>query len=80
MSEKDICAICYETLDNESCYKLECGHSYHNKCIINWFRTGKNNCPLCNSNKLDIDNMNYFTKIEMLEEIIKFTTIYNYCC
>ena len=48
MSE-EICAICHESLENNK-YKIpECNHEYHTNCIITWFRTGKNRCPLCNN-------------------------------
>lgn len=49
----DLCAICHESL-NENTYTLpECNHSFHSNCIITWFRTGKNNCPLCNNNGIN---------------------------
>ncbi len=46
------CAICAEngcdhTLDG-------CNHSFHAHCIIAWFRTGNNTCPLCRSSGSDI--------------------------
>ena len=46
----DICPICHETLESDSCpvYTLpECGHTYHTNCIVTWFRTCHKNCPLC---------------------------------
>ena len=68
----NLCSICYENLDYNT-HSLECNHKYHTNCIINWFRLGNNNCPLCNSDKLDINKMNYFTKISTIDEIIKFS-------
>ena len=52
MSSHDLCAICHENIDsnNNSIYTLpECNHVYHTNCIMTWFRTGKNSCPLCNN-------------------------------
>ena len=52
---EEICAICHEPLENDK-YKIpECNHEYHTNCIITWFRTGKNRCPLCNNE--GINNM-----------------------
>lgn len=42
------CSICLNTMNPKFMYKLsECNHSFHTKCIIGWFRTGKSSCPLC---------------------------------
>ena len=41
------CAICAERInDNE--YSLECNHTFHTKCIIDWFRYC-GTCPMCRS-------------------------------
>jgi len=55
------CSICWEDMDmqdfNDSqestltCFKLECGHSYHTKCIIMALSKTKHQCPLCNKEK-----------------------------
>ena len=48
--EPDKCIICLELLENEPQYKLpECNHSFHQNCIMHWFRDGNNKCPLCNN-------------------------------
>ena len=36
--------------NNTPIYKLPCGHIFHTKCIVEWFRVGSGNCPLCNDN------------------------------
>jgi len=46
----DICAICHDSLGNESLYELpECGHKFHTNCIMTWFRAKHDTCPLCNN-------------------------------
>ena len=50
--EIDQCCICLcEMDDNNKLHKLDCGHKFHTDCIIEVFRTTKNNenglCPLC---------------------------------
>ena len=42
------CAICLLEMDESSGYKLpECGHRFHANCIISWFRSKHESCPLC---------------------------------
>nr|QBK86379.1 MAG: putative RING finger E3 ubiquitin ligase [Marseillevirus LCMAC102] len=41
---KDFCPI--PILNDESVYQLNCGHTFHKKCIIKWLRE-HNTCPLC---------------------------------
>jgi hypothetical protein len=43
----DICAICHEDLSNNLYSLPECDHTYHVNCIMHWFRTNHNTCPLC---------------------------------
>jgi hypothetical protein len=57
----DQCIVCYDDMDMKSfkdiaestltCTKLECGHAYHTKCIINCLKNSKTECPLCNKPK-----------------------------
>ena len=68
--DENICSICYEPL-NESDSNLECGHRYHSNCIIKWFRSGKQNCPLCNDTSIDTSNLLWGTKIETISQIKK---------
>ena len=45
--ENNECIICLEKMiKNDHIKILECGHIYHNKCIIEWFNR-VNECPLC---------------------------------
>lgn len=59
MSSHELCAICHENIDlnDGSIYTLpECNHCYHTNCIMTWFRTGKNTCPLCNNHGVNQNN------------------------
>lgn len=40
------CSICYEYMDQASCYDTKCGHLFHIKCITTFYING-NSCPLC---------------------------------
>jgi hypothetical protein len=43
-----VCLICLDELNNENNYCIiDCKHEFHSKCLINWFRSGKNTCPMC---------------------------------
>ena len=58
-SDKEECSICLEKLDkrnmnnlfiieNDGCFKLECGHTFHSKCLNKLRKFGINNlCPMC---------------------------------
>ena len=50
--EADLCIICYSELDcsGSATYSLpECGHTFHQNCIMHWFRQANSKCPLCNN-------------------------------
>ena len=57
------CMICLENLSNEQQYSLpECSHTFHQNCIMQWFRSGSHKCPLCNNlgiNELENTNNDY---------------------
>ena len=43
----EVCAICRDDLCQNT-HTLECNHTYHTNCIMNWFRTPEaTKCPLC---------------------------------
>ena len=41
----DTCTICFE--NSGVTHKLPCHHRFHANCIIAWFRSGSNTCPVC---------------------------------
>lgn len=43
-----------ENHNYDSPFSLECGHTYHKKCIADWM-SRKNYCPLCKT-KIDVDD------------------------
>ncbi len=57
----DPCVICFEGMDMKSfederentgtCFKLECGHAYHTRCIIQCLSHMHQKCPNCNKTK-----------------------------
>lgn len=61
------CAICWDTMDmeefndenesTETCFKLECGHAFHTKCIVLALQKTKHSCPSCNKEKTPIEQL-----------------------
>jgi hypothetical protein len=49
MNEEDICVICLSELKGQNTYELNCKHTFHTKCIMDWFRSesSSGNCPCC---------------------------------
>lgn len=57
----DICPVCLENMDMTSfndtrdstptCYKLDCGHSFHTTCIIRCLSIEGKKCPSCSNQK-----------------------------
>ncbi|XP_050772260.1 E3 ubiquitin-protein ligase TTC3 isoform X2 [Gopherus flavomarginatus] len=45
-SDDDPCIICHEELSQENVCVLECGHSFHRRCIGTWLKT-QSTCPTC---------------------------------
>jgi len=74
------CVVCYDNMDmleyedpkqsTETCFKLDCGHSFHTKCIINFLSKTEHECPTCNKirppeQKLEMEGLVY----SLLKEI-----------
>jgi hypothetical protein len=55
------CAICFEEMDmkayddehasTQTCFKLQCNHAFHTKCIVECLQKTNHNCPSCNKHK-----------------------------
>lgn len=41
------CSICMCDVKARQCKRLECGHSFHARCIKKWFGRGSLTCPMC---------------------------------
>lgn len=56
-SEKDemsstseiVCTICLCDIEENECYKLDCGHCFHTSCIVRNLQCGNISCPSCRS-------------------------------
>ena len=75
------CAICWDTMDmrefqdpqesTATCFKIECGHAFHTRCLVSCLTSGRHKCPLCNSDKppeQELEHTGYARK--MLQEIL----------
>ena len=74
MSENS-CSICLqEYQDNEQTYTLDaCGHKFHTKCIIDWFRRAST-CPCCRNNNVEaFDNIPAYILRERAKELRKIS-------
>ena len=47
MSDSRDCSICRHDSPDMSFHVLPCQHEFHTNCIIQWFRSGVDSCPLC---------------------------------
>ena len=57
----DMCSLCFDPMDmigfsdqreqTSTCVKLECGHAYHTRCIIQCLSRVDRKCPQCNTHK-----------------------------
>jgi len=55
------CVICFDAMDmnefaderesTQTCIKLDCGHAYHTRCIIQCLSSMNQKCPNCNKDK-----------------------------
>lgn len=63
------CPICYEDMDmkefrdqkesTETCFKLECGHAFHTRCIVMVLSKTQHQCPSCNKHKTPEEQLEY---------------------
>lgn len=55
------CTVCFEEMDmhayqderasTPTCFKLECNHAFHTKCIVECLQKTRHKCPSCNEDK-----------------------------
>ena len=62
------CSICLDDESNDPTTTLECGHSFHTKCAMHWFRYENIHCPLCRSTE-DMYAANTITEEERFRRI-----------
>jgi hypothetical protein len=58
---ENTCIICFDTMDmvefdderdsTQTCIKLDCGHAYHTRCIVQCLSSTNHKCPNCNKSK-----------------------------
>ena len=74
------CPICQEDLperaENDAelpaCHTLECGHRYHTGCIVPWFRSGQNTCPMCRGEpRVKFGYLDTMTRCSMLRRMAR---------
>lgn len=63
------CPVCYDDMDmkefgddkesTETCFKLECGHAFHTKCIVMVLSKTEHQCPSCNKHKTPEEQMEH---------------------
>jgi len=54
LSRRQECAICMDVLKSRQRRKsLQCGHTFHCRCIKKWFGRGSLTCPMCRTVCLD---------------------------
>lgn len=41
------CSVCMEPMTTRNSRELECGHTFHKKCLRKWKLEGNRTCPLC---------------------------------
>jgi hypothetical protein len=58
----------------QTCYKLECGHAYHTKCIVRFLTSTQHKCPLCNKHKTPDEQISREGVIRSLLTEVKKTT------
>ena len=67
------CPICLDELDKENNYCIiDCKHEFHSKSLINWFRSGKNTCPMCRNTGESYSK--YTTSDTLFKMKIKYAT------
>ena len=58
--EENQCPICLHEMCTHF-HELGCGHCFHTNCIVDWFRHGRSQCPLCRDDPSPIESLDGFT-------------------
>lgn len=46
------CSVCLGDIEENDRYELDCGHAFHTRCIVQWFRSCSGGpCPNCRANE-----------------------------
>ena len=80
------CTICFEDMDMKAygderdstptCFKLECNHAFHTKCIVECLQKTRHKCPSCNENKsLEETLSREGVILEIVDEIKKVESV-----
>lgn len=64
-----VCVICHEDVSTRNTFstrRLNCGHAYHTKCLMNWIATdgAQPICPTCREDISDMDIVVFKNKVE----------------
>lgn len=65
----DCCQECGDTdnVNDDSRFTLECQHTFHTKCLMSWFRSQNEGCPLCRDGAhVRLSHMTAETRVRML--------------
>ena len=66
------CTICLSSFCNDNQrHTLDCGHTYHTRCIMHWFRSGNPSCPLCRNEGKTTNIMTPEEAIRRLKKLSK---------
>ena len=70
MTTEDTCPVCCEVLlEDEQIHSLECGHTFHCRCIVQWFRE-HHTCPMCrDEGPPQLDALSLYERIKEMKRI-----------
>ena len=77
------CSICFDDMDMKefrdeqestlTCFKMECGHAYHTKCIISLLTSSESKCPTCNSRTTPKKKLEHAAVVKKMLREVKLT-------
>ncbi len=65
---ENCCSICLNVMEEEGRLELDCHHTFHQACILQWFRSPNNSsCPLCRAEpELILDYCDVWDRYKLL--------------